>query len=145
MPCDKPVQGVLLPVKGQETEQSVLCSNMGASSQVREARGRKKYNNVETFVMKTKVFVTCNRENVHMFQFKFSRPSLKMFTLLHKASGAVFYHQCVNASSSLESSGFIRFSHMCVCILLLFINCNWAYARWQCYRNWTYITKNGHT
>jgi hypothetical protein len=26
-------------------------------------------------------------------------------------------------------------------ILLLFINCNWAYARWQCYKNWTYIQK----
>jgi hypothetical protein len=24
-------------------------------------------------------------------------------------------------------------------LLLLFINCNWAYARWQCYKNWTYI------
>jgi hypothetical protein len=23
--------------------------------------------------------------------------------------------------------------------ILLFINCNWAYARWQCYKNWTYI------
>jgi hypothetical protein len=22
---------------------------------------------------------------------------------------------------------------------LLFINRNWAYARWQCYKNWTYI------
>jgi hypothetical protein len=26
-------------------------------------------------------------------------------------------------------------------LLLLFIDCNWAYARWQCYRNWTYIQK----
>jgi hypothetical protein len=25
--------------------------------------------------------------------------------------------------------------------LLLFINCNWAYALWQCYKNWTYIQK----
>jgi hypothetical protein len=22
---------------------------------------------------------------------------------------------------------------------IIFINCNWAYARWQCYKNWTYI------
>jgi hypothetical protein len=26
-------------------------------------------------------------------------------------------------------------------LLLLFINCNWAYGRWQCYKNWTYIQK----
>jgi hypothetical protein len=24
-------------------------------------------------------------------------------------------------------------------LLLLFINCNWAYARWQCHKNWTYV------
>jgi hypothetical protein len=28
---------------------------------------------------------------------------------------------------------------MILLLLLLFINCNWAYARWQCYKNWTYI------
>jgi hypothetical protein len=21
----------------------------------------------------------------------------------------------------------------------IFFNCNWAYVRWQCYKNWTYI------
>jgi hypothetical protein len=24
-------------------------------------------------------------------------------------------------------------------LLLLLFNCNWAYAGWQCYKNWTYI------
>jgi hypothetical protein len=26
-------------------------------------------------------------------------------------------------------------------IIIIFFNCNWAYARWQCYKNWTYIQK----
>jgi hypothetical protein len=26
-------------------------------------------------------------------------------------------------------------------LVYLFINCNWVYARWQCYKNWTYIQK----
>jgi hypothetical protein len=26
-----------------------------------------------------------------------------------------------------------------IIIIIIIINCNWAYARWQCYKNWTYI------
>jgi hypothetical protein len=32
-----------------------------------------------------------------------------------------------------------------IIIIIIIINCNWAYVRWQCYKNWTYIQKNGLT
>jgi hypothetical protein len=28
---------------------------------------------------------------------------------------------------------------MMIIIIIIIINCNWAYARWQCYKNWRYI------
>jgi hypothetical protein len=28
-----------------------------------------------------------------------------------------------------------------IVIVIIIINCNWAYAWWQCYKNWTYIQK----